>query len=93
MLSIGAADLYYNVPGTFINGESQAKGFGATFTGVYLGAAAFLSVFSMVSTAPLSEFMSLADLVRMNTALFGLIATPQGFANLFASPGGYAAWR
>jgi hypothetical protein len=37
------------------------------------------------------QLMGIADLLRMSTAFFAVVASPQGFANLTGSAGGFAA--
>lgn len=88
-LSVAAADLFFNMPGTFVTGEVQKFGFGSGFAGLYISAAGWLAIASRGMLTSLAPLMSMTDLQRLAAAAFALAATPQGFANLFS--GEYSA--
>jgi len=80
-IAIAAADLYYNMPGTFIVGEVQSMGIDTGIAGLYIGLAGFLAMPTILLVPWLSQFLALTDLVRIGSAIFVFIATVQGFAN------------
>jgi hypothetical protein len=53
-------------------------------SGVYLGATAFAALVTIPLVPSIVRLMSLFDLMRMSTAGFAVLATPQGVANLMS---------
>lgn len=72
--------------------RAQRRGLEADFAGVYLGAAAFLALPSMMASRFISEVMSLTDLLRISTAFFAAVAAPQGLASAIGERTGFAAF-
>lgn len=93
MLCLGVADVYQGMPGTFLTGEAQKAGLGPSFVGLYFSIAYFMAIPGVLLLVPwVTQFMDLADVVRIATAAFALIAAPQGVANLLGSGTAFSAW-
>jgi hypothetical protein len=88
-----ANDLYFNMPGTFFQGESAAKGLAPSFNGLYLGGGAFLTLLWPPIGAYLLQFVDAGDAQRISIFLFATLAIPQGLGNLINSATGFAVFE
>ena len=86
-VGVAACDLYYSMPGTFIVGELQHRGFSSGFGGLYIGGGGILSVPMVLLFPWLAGIMSATDMARISSAMFMIFSCVQGLANLLPNEG------
>ena len=91
LVTVAANDIYFAMPGTFFQGEAEAKGLSPSFSGFYLGATGVLAFLSPPVASYILQFANLNDVQRLMGGFMVLVTVPQGLAVLCTSASSFAA--